>query len=80
MAPGLRTIQVHPMACALAEAGTAAGCPPVHARFFDTVVFAIEDMGAVIERAERKRINLRYFPDGVHVGGLPRVHPAAGLQ
>ena len=67
---GLRTIseRIHGLACALAEAGTAAGCPPVHARFFDTVVFAIEDMGAVIERAERKRINLRYFPDGVHVG------------
>ena len=44
---GLRTIseRIHGLACALAEAGTAAGCPPVHARFFDTVVFAIEDMG-----------------------------------
>ncbi len=67
---GLRTIseRIHGLANALAEAGAAAGCPPVHDRFFDTVVFAIEDVGAVIERAERKRINLRYFPDGVHLG------------
>lgn len=67
---GLRAIaeRVHHFAQALASAGAAAGCPPVHARFFDTVVFAMEDMGGVIERAERKRINLRYFPDGVHVG------------
>ena len=28
----------------------------------------MEDAGAIMERAERKRINLRYFPDGVHVG------------
>ena len=28
----------------------------------------MEDVGAVMARAERKRINLRYFPDGVHVG------------
>jgi len=67
---GLRSIaeRVHALACALADAGRAAGCAPVHDQFFDTVVFAMEDIGAVMERAERKRINLRYFPDGVHVG------------
>ena len=67
---GLRSIaeRIHALACALADAGRAAGCAPVHDRFFDTVVFAMEDIGAVMERAERKRINLRYFPDGVHVG------------
>ncbi|MED5335564.1 MAG: glycine dehydrogenase (aminomethyl-transferring), partial [Bacteroidota bacterium] len=67
---GLRHIaeRVHGWATALAEAGRAAGVEPVHIRFFDTVVFAMEDIGAVMERAQRKRINLRYFPDGVHVG------------
>ena len=67
---GLRAIaeRVHALAVALAEAGKAAGILPVHGRFFDTVVFAMEDVGSVIERAERKEINLRYFPDGVHVG------------
>jgi glycine dehydrogenase len=67
---GLRRIaeRVHVWATALAEAGRAAGVEPVHGRFFDTVVFAMEDIGAVMERAQRKRINLRYFPDGVHVG------------
>ena len=67
---GLRAIseRIHSLACALADAGRAADHAPVHERFFDTVVFAVEDMGAVMERAERKQINLRYFPDGVHVG------------
>ncbi len=67
---GLRHIaeRVHGWATALAEVGRAAGVEPVHSRFFDTVVFAMEDIGAVMERAQRKRINLRYFPDGVHVG------------
>ncbi len=67
---GLRTIaeRIHSMACALADAGRAAGQAPLHSHFFDTVVFPVEDIGAVMERAERKRINLRYFPDGVHVG------------
>ena len=67
---GLRRIaeRVHGWATALGEAGRAAGVEPVHGRFFDTVVFAMEDIGAVMERAQRKRINLRYFPDGVHVG------------
>lgn len=67
---GLRTIaeRIHAQACALAEVGRASGCAPVHQRFFDTVVFAVEDMGVVMERAERKRMNLRYYPDGVHVG------------
>ena len=67
---GLRTIaeRIHAMACALADAGRAAGQEAVNPHFFDTVVFAMEDIGSVMERAERKRINLRYFPDGVHVG------------
>lgn len=67
---GLRSIseRIHRLACALAEAGRAVGHPPAHEQFFDTVVFAVEDMGSVMERAERKQINLRYFPDGVHVG------------
>ena len=67
---GLRAIaeRVHGLAVALAEAGQAAGHAPRHRRFFDTVVFAMEDMGSVMERAERKKMNLRYFPDGVHVG------------
>ena len=66
---GLRRIaeRVHGWATALAEAGRAAGVEPVHGRFFDTVVFAMEDIGAVMERPS-KRINLRYYPDGVHVG------------
>ena len=67
---GLRAIsnRIHALACALADAGRAAGHAPVHDHFFDAVVFAMEDVGAVMARAERKRINLRYFPDGVHVG------------
>ena len=67
---GLRTIaeRIHALACALADAGRAAGVEPVHAPFFDTVVFPMEDVGQVMERAERMGINLRYFPDGVHVG------------
>ncbi|MDA8695774.1 aminomethyl-transferring glycine dehydrogenase [Flavobacteriales bacterium] len=67
---GLRTIaeRIHAQACALADAGRAAGHHPVHPHFFDTVVFAMEDVGAVMERAVRKNVNLRYFPDGVHVG------------
>lgn len=67
---GLRSIaeSIHAYACALADAGRAAGVAPVHGHFFDTVVFPMEDMGEVMERAERKQINLRYFPDGVHVG------------
>ncbi len=67
---GLRAIaeRVHGLATSLGEAGHQAGVSPVHGQFFDTVVFAMEDIGAVMERANRKQINLRYFPDGVHVG------------
>ena len=67
---GLRAIaeRVHGLATSLGEAGRQAGVNPVHGQFFDTVVFAMEDIGAVMERANRKQINLRYFPDGVHVG------------
>ena len=67
---GLRAIaeRVHGLATSLGEAGRQAGVSPIHTQFFDTVVFAMEDIGAVMERANRKQINLRYFPDGVHVG------------
>ena len=67
---GLRAIaqRIHGLATALGEAGRQAGVSPIFEQFFDTVVFAMDDIGAVMERANRKQINLRYFPDGVHVG------------
>ena len=71
MVPRGRTIQSASVASAIAwpMPAPAQGTRRFRTHFFDTVVFAIEDMGAVIERAEQKRINLlRYFPDGVHVG------------
>ena len=67
---GLRTIaeRIHAQACALADAGRAAG----HATSARSILryrgLCHGGCGAVMERASRKGINLRYFPDGVHVG------------
>ena len=58
--------------CALAEcrAKRSGTCSPCTDDFFDTVVFAMEDVGSVPSWSGRsaREINLRYFPDGVHVG------------
>ncbi|MDG2426679.1 MAG: aminomethyl-transferring glycine dehydrogenase [Flavobacteriales bacterium] len=66
---GLRTIatSIHRWALQLAEAGRLAGLPPVYSSFFDTVVFAPSDITGLRDRAEARRINLRYHDDGVHV-------------
>ena len=66
---GLRTIAVsiHRWAVQLAEAGRAAGLPAEHDQFFDTVVFKPADIAALRQRAEGKRINLRYHDDGARV-------------
>ncbi len=58
---GLKRIatRVHSLATMLAERVT-----PLHDAFFDTLVFQPKDIGAVRSRAEGKKINLRYFPDG----------------
>ncbi len=51
--------RVHALATMLAER-----VKPLHDSFFDTLVFQHKDLAAVRARAEAKRINLRYFPDG----------------
>lgn len=36
--------------------------------FFDTIKIRVDDQGQIKERAKQKKINLRYFDDGEHVG------------
>jgi glycine dehydrogenase len=65
---GLRRIafRVQALAEALAEGLRRLGYPPVHERFFGTVVVDMSgrDLAALRARAESRSVNLRYFADG----------------